>query len=372
MSKFQKRLAIFLPALIEGGAERIMLNLAAGFAARGHAVDLVLAKAEGPYLSHVPPSVRLVELNLRKVSMFRTLTSLPALTRYLRKERPDALLSGLHANIIAVWSVLFSGRRQRVAISEHSTFSHQNRLLPVWYGRVMHQLVRRFYPLANEIIAVSQGVAEDLSRVSGVPRSRIRVIYNPIITPEIQAKAREPLEHPRFLPGQPPVVLAAGRLAPEKDFDILIQAFAKMRQDLDARLLILGEGEKRGELEALIGSLYLERDVELPGFVHNPYAYMAKASLFVLSSRWEGLPTVLVEALHCGAPVISTDCPSGPREILEEGRYGLLVPVGDVDSMARAMRAVLSGTVRLPPWRYCEPYQLESVVSQYESILFGA
>ncbi|MGC8494382.1 MAG: glycosyltransferase [Syntrophobacteraceae bacterium] len=368
----RKRLAIFLPALPGGGAERVMLNLAAGFTARGHAVDLVLAKAEGAYLYAVPAAVRLIELNLRKLPMFRTLTSLPALMSYLRRERPDALLSGLHANIIAIWGVLFSGRPQRLAISEHSTFSRQTGEAPVWYGKVMRRLVRRFYPAANEIIAVSEGVADDLSRATGIARARIRVIYNPIITPEIEKKAREALEHPWFLPAEPPVVLAIGRLAAEKDFGLLIRAFAKARGNSKARLLILGEGEKRSELEALVHSLKLERDVGLPGFVENPYSYMAGASMVVLSSRWEGLPTVLVEALHCGTPVIATDCPSGPREILEEGRYGQLVPVGDVDAMARAMRAVLSGAVRLPPRRCLARYELEPIVSQYERILLGA
>jgi glycosyltransferase involved in cell wall biosynthesis len=367
----QRKLAIFLPGLYEGGAERVMLNLAVGLAGRGHAVDLVLAQSEGPYLAQVPQSVRLVELNRRHVSFLRVLVSLPALVLYLRRERPDALLSGLNANIIAVWAGFLSGKPQRIVICEHCTFSQQNRELPVWYGRVMHQLVRRFYPWASEIIAVSEGVADDLSQVSAIPRSRIRVIYNPVITPEIQAKAREPVEHPWFVPGGPPVVLGIGRLTAAKDFSTLIRAFAQVRRSLAARLLILGEGEKRTELESLVRALDLEEDVCLSGFVSNPYSYLAKASLFVLSSRWEGLPTVLVEALYCGTPVISTNCPSGPREILREGRHGLLVPVGDVDSMAQAMRAALSGATRLPSERCWEPYQLESIVSQYENILLG-
>jgi glycosyltransferase involved in cell wall biosynthesis len=367
----RRKLAIFLPGLYEGGAERVMLNLAVGLAGRGHAVDLVLAQSEGPYLAQVPQSVRLVELNRRHVSFLRVLLSLPALVLYLRRERPDALLAGLNASIIAVWAGFLSGKPQRIAICEHSTFSRQNRELPAWYGRLMRQLVRRFYPWARDIIAVSEGVADDLSQVSAIPRSRIRVIYNPVITPAIQAKAREPVDHPWFVPGGPPVVLGIGRLTTQKDFSILIRAFAQVRRSLAARLLILGEGEKRTELESLVRALDLEEDVCLGGFVPNPYSYLTKASLFVLSSRWEGLPTVLVEALYCGTPVISTDCPSGPREILREGRHGLLVPVGDVDSMAQAMRVVLSGATRLPSERCWEPYQLESIVSQYENILLG-
>jgi len=371
VSKSAKRFAIFLPALYGGGAERVMLSLAAGLAGQRYAIDLVLAQAEGPFLGEVPGSVRLVELNPWHLRALRTIGSLPALVRYLRNERPDALLSGLHANIIALWARRLAGTSQRVVISEHCTFSVQNQQLPGWYSRLMLRLVRCFYPWANGIVAVSEGVADDLAQVAGIPRDRIRVIYNPIVTPEIQAKAKVLLAHPWFKPCEPPVVLAIGRLTAQKDFSTLIQAFARVRQTHAARLLILGEGEERPDLEALVRQLNLERDVRLPGFVPNPYPYMAQASVFVLSSRWEGLPTVLVEALYCGTPIVATDCPSGPREILRDGQYGRLVPVGNVASLALAIEAMLNGPTPRPPRESWQPFELETAVNQYVGILLG-
>lgn len=215
-------------------------------------------------------------------------------------------------------------------------------------------------------------MADDLSRTFGIPAERIQVIYNPIVTPELRTKAQAPLEHPWFGAGEPPVILAAGPLTAQKDFLTLVRAFALVRQRRAARLLILGEGEEWRALEALAERLGLEKDVSLPGFVANPYPYMTRASLFVLSSRWEGLPGVLIEALYCGLPLISTDCPSGPREILADGRYGQLVPVGDAMALARAIERSLNDQKpgRSPEsWR---PFELDPVVNQYLDILLGS
>lgn len=369
MKTLRKRLAIFLPAIYGGGAERVMLNLATGFTGKGHAVDLILAKTTGPYVAWIPRSVRLVELHHLHFGALETLAGLPALVRYLRHERPDALLSGLHANIVALWARRLAGVPQRVVISEHSTFSHQNQQLRHSYSRLMLRLVRRFYSSADCIVAVSGGVADDLGQVARIPRDRIEVIYNPIVTPELRRKAQDRLTHPWFAAGEPPVILGAGRLAPAKDFPTLIQAFARVRETCPARLLILGEGEERPRLEYLVRRLSLEKDVSLPGFVPNPYPYMVQAKLFVLSSRWEGLPTVIVEALFCGTPIVATDCPSGPREILKGGQYGQLVPVGDVASLTQAIRAGLEGRTPHAPNESWQPFELEAAVNQYMSIL---
>lgn len=368
MNVVQKRLAIFLPSLYGGGAQRIVLNLAQGIAARGYAVDLVLARAQGPYLAQVSASVRLVDLDAS-----RTLFSLPTLTRYLRNERPQAMLSALnYANIIALWARRLTGTPRQVVISEHNTFSRWKRKLPSFYGQLMSWLLKSFYRWADGIVAVSKGVADDLAQETSIPRGHIQVIYNPIVTPGLQAKAQASLDHPWFEPGEPPVLLAVGRLTVQKDFSTLIQAFARVRQARPARLLILGDGEERPALEAMVSELALERDVRLPGFVGNPYAYMARASLFVLSSRWEGLPTVLGEALYCGVPIIATDCPSGPREILADGQYGQLVPIGDVSALAQSMEAILDRPPCHPPRESWQRFELENVVDQYMSILFGS
>jgi glycosyltransferase involved in cell wall biosynthesis len=370
MKGSQKRLAIFLPGLLGGGAERTMLNLAQGFAGRGYAVDLVLAQAEGPYLDQVPESVRLVELNTRHRSARRTLASLPALVRYLRREEPDGLLSALNrANIAAVWAWRLASIPGRVVISEQNTFSSWLEKSSRWRTWLMLQLVRSFYPWADAITAVSEGVADDLAQVVGVPRERIEVVPNPGVTPELRKKAQAPLDHPWFQPGQPPVVLAVGSLTVQKDFPTLIRAVAHVQETRPVRLLILGEGQDRPTLEAQVRKLGLEQSISLPGFVANPYAYMARASVFVLSSRWEGLPTVLMEALFCGAPVVATDCPSGPREILRGGQYGRLVPVGEVTALADAIQATLDDKTARPPRESWQPFELESVVNQYIKVL---
>ena len=368
MSEPQRRLAIFVTSMQGGGAQHAMLNLAQGLAKRGYATDLVLAKAEGPFLAEVPDSVRVVDLKASRVLM-----SLPALVRYLRRERPQAMLAVLnYANVIALWARRLAGTNMRLVVSERNTFSLANKHALRQRARLMPQLIRRFYPWADGIVAVSKGVAEDLARVTGIPREHIRVIYNPIVTPELREKANAPLDHPWFNPGQPPVLLAVGRLSPQKDFRMLIQAFARVRETRQMRLLILGEGRERLSLEVLVRELGLEQDISMTGFVANPYPYMARASLFVLSSRWEGLPGVLIEALCCGAPLIATDCPSGPREILADGQYGQLVPVGDVSALAKAIEASLDGEALRPSRRSWLPFELEAVVNQYIDMLLGS
>ena len=368
MSKPQKRLAIFIPSLIGGGAERATLNLAEGIAGRNYAVDLVLAQAEGPYLADIPESVRVVDL-----SASRVLTSMLGLVHYLRRERPEAMLSVLrHANIVALWARRLAAVPIRLVVSERNTLSRSAQHGLSRRARLMPQLIRRFYPWADGIVAVSKGVADDLAQVAGIPRERIQVIYNPIVTPELSEKAKARIDHSWFNSGQPPVLLAVGSLSPKKDFRTLIQAFARVRETRCLRLLILGEGQERPALEMLVRQLGLEQDVSMPGFVENPYPYMGRASLFVLSSRWEGLPGVLIEALFCGAPIVATDCPNGPREILADGKYGQLVPVGDEIALGNAIQASLDGEAPSPSRRSWSPFEMEPVVNQYIDILLGS
>lgn len=257
-------------------------------------------------------------------------------SRYLRRERPAAMLSALnHANVIACLAYRLARVPTRLVISEHNTLSMSNAQNA--RGRLVPWLMRWVYPWADSVVAVSQGVADDLVRTLGIDATRVKVIYNPVVDETLFDKAKQPLEHPWFKQGEPPVVLAVGRLTEQKDFETLIRAFAVVRAKRVVRLLILGEGELRFQLETLVNQLGLKDDVALPGFVANPFGYMARASVFVLSSRWEGLPTVLLEAMACGAQVVSTDCPSGPREILEDGKWGLLVPVENVSTLAQAI-----------------------------------
>jgi glycosyltransferase involved in cell wall biosynthesis len=364
----QKRLAIFLPSLAGGGAEKSMLRLAAGIAQRGHPVDLVLSQAQGPYriyLPALPGLVRVVDFGTPRV-----LLSLPALTRYLRRTQPYALLSTLdYANIVALWARRLAGAPARVAVNEQNTISLTSQHSPQRRQRIVPTLVRLFYPWASSIIGNSRGVAEDLARITGLPRDRIQIIYNPVVTSELAEKVKASPDHPWFDNGQIPVVLAVGRLTAQKDFPTLLRAFAEVRRVQPVRLVILGEGPDRPMLEALIRELGMAADVQLPGFVENPYAYMSRASVYVMSSRWEGLPTVLIEALYCGAPVVSTDCPSGPREILADGRYGCLAPLQDPAALAGRITMALAGHTPKPAQESWRPYELETIVDQYIELL---
>jgi glycosyltransferase involved in cell wall biosynthesis len=335
------RLALFLPSLCGGGAERSIVNLARELASEGLSVDLVLARAEGPYLSVVPEGVRVVDLRAP-----RMMAALPGLVRYLRREEPTALLSALdHANLVALWARSLARARTRVVVSVRGMRSH-GQLCSRWMKeRWVPAVARRFYPLADAIVAVSHGAAEDLARGANGLEERISVIYNPVLTTDLAALAAAPVGHAWFEPGAPPVILSAGRLAKVKNFRALIEAFARLRQQRQARLMILGEGEERERLEALVRNLDLAADVALPGFANNPFAYMARARVFALTSFSEGLPGVLIQAMACGCPIVATDCPGGVREILRDGELGLLVPVGDVGAMAAALGTALEAPV---------------------------
>jgi len=365
--KLANKIALFLPSLRGGGAERVMVNLARGFYDQGINVDLVLAKAEGPYLSEVPAGVRVIDLHSSRV-----LFSLPGLVRYLRRERPQSILSAMdHANIVAIWARKLSGVPCRVIVSVHNTLSRTTAHSSNLRVRLIPNLIRIFYPWADDIVTVSNGVADDFASTIGLQRERIKVIYNPVITPELFEKAREPLDHPWFAAGQPPVVLSVGRLAKEKDYPTLIRAFALVRRKYPARLMILGEGEERPKLETLIKELGLENDVSLPGFVDNPYAYIARSAVFVLSSAWEGFGNVLVEAMAVGTPVVSTDCPSGPAEILEGGKWGKLVPVGDIEKIAKAIMTTLRDPNHPDVAKRAQDFRIEKLVQNYLKVLLN-
>lgn len=360
-------LAIFTSTMGGGGAQRSMVKLAGAIAHRGFEVDLVLIRAEGHYRSEVSEAVRVIDLGAR-----RALASIPPMVRYLRRERPAALLSSLdYVNIVGLWARRLSGVETRMIVSERNTLSSVVQNASRFRTKLRPPLMRWFYPWADGIVAVSRGVADDLTNMTGITSDRVQVIYNPVISPLLREMASAPLDHPWFRPGEPPVVLGLGRLKPQKDFGVLIEAFAHVRETRQARLLILGEGPERGRLESTVRRLGLENDVQLPGWVVNPYPFMSRSGLFVLSSRWEGLPGALIEALYCSVPVVSTDCPSGPREILEDGRHGLLVPVGDVPALARAIDIALSGAGPRPSPDTWRAFDQEVVVDRYLEALLG-
>ncbi|HIK27001.1 MAG: glycosyltransferase [Oscillatoriaceae bacterium SKW80] len=359
------RVAFFLTALVGGGAEKIMLYLARGLVEQGIAVDLVLAKAVGPYLSEIPAGVELVDLKSK-----RLLLCLPKFVQYLKQKQPAALLSAVgDANFLAVWAKRLAGVPTRAVVSVHNTLSREAKNATQFKRRIEPYMARLFYPWADAIVTVSKGAAEDLARL-GFSLEKVETVYNPVITPEFFAKVAQPVEHPWFLPGEPPVILGVGRLEVQKDFPTLIRGFALVRQQRPVRLMILGEGSARSALEGLVRELGLEADVALPGFVANPYAYMARSAVFVLSSLFEGLPTVLIEAMAAGVPVVSTNCESGPSEILENGRYGELVPVGDSQALAEAIaRALVSPVDKAALQEKAAEFSLARAVAGYRKVL---
>lgn len=331
------RIAFFLATPWGDGAERVVVTLVNAIADRGLEVDLVLYRA-GSYRGRVSEKVRIVDLGSSGAMM-----SIPGLVRYLTTVRPGSMLSTIEqANIALLLAKRLSRVPVRVVVREANTTSRSLGAAAGIRGRLHRRLAPVCYPWADAVIAVSEGVADDLSSSVRVARDGIKVVYNPVALAELRAMASAPIYHNWFMPGQPPVIVGSGRLSPQKDFATLIRAFAKLRAHREARLLILGEGAERENLESLAGELGVHEDVSMPGHLDNPYAYVARASVFALSSCFEGLPNALIEALALGVPVVSTDCESGPREILEEGRYGKLVPVADPDAMCRAMVEALN------------------------------
>lgn len=360
-----RRIAIYLPSLEGGGAERVMLYLAKGLAQCGLCVDMVLVQAKGPYLDQLPDSVRLIDLKAR-----RTLTSLLPLLRYLRRECPDALISTLpHANVVALIVKKLFAEQLRVVARRESTFQMEYANAG-FKDRMTLRLERLLLPFANTVVAVSDGAADDLKRSAPNISHLVQVIYNPVVWPDQAEQAKKPVEHPWFGDPNSPVILSVGRLVAIKDHATLFRAFAELVKSRPARLVVLGEGPEHRSLMALARNLEIAHAVSFPGFEINPFAFMSKASAFVLSSVYEGLPTTLIEAMACGTPVISADCPSGPREILEGGKWGRLVPVGDSHALAKAMRDTLDNPIA--PDRLiarAKAYSAKASIDQHLSII---
>lgn len=368
-------IAVYLPSLTGGGSQINALRLAEWLVADGHSVDLVVHDRSGHVAERVPRGVRVVELQpasepwtrlhmlwaarddagLFVASMFRSrrqldrLLYLPSLCTYLRQHRPALVISNLWQlaiNLITARAAV-APRMPVVCIFRSAYFTQcaeyraHARRDRKW--RRFFDYCRRIYNRADALVTVSRGVACDLIDILGVDPGRVQVIHNPSASPEIFEQAQAPLDHPWFAPDRPPVILAVGRLSPEKRFDDLIDAFARLRAlSITARLFIIGDGDERSALMARAEASGYAEDIALPGWDDNPYAYMQRCGVFVLCSKTEGLPTALIESMACGAPVVAYDCPHGPAEILDHGRYGRLVPAGDVAALSRAMADTLA------------------------------
>lgn len=356
------KIACFFATSGHSGVDRLAGHLVRGFAAAGHAVELVQIRRHGPYLHDLPAGVERVELDAAHVG-----TALLPLVRYLRRARPAVLLCDKYrVNRVALLARLLARVDTRVVVRVGTTVSvdlASRARRQRWFETLWMRLL---YPRADAVITPSQAASLDVARVAGLPAAQVLTVPSPLIASDLLEKASQPVDHPWLATKDRPVILGAGELCARKDFATLIRAFARVRPELPARLVILGEGRQREELQTLARDLGVAGDVSLPGFVRNPYAYMARADVFALTSRWEGFGNVLAEALAVGTPVVSTDCPSGPREILREGRYGTLVPVGDAARLAMALLHLLRDP---PPRRHsleaARPYEVSRAVAAY-------
>jgi glycosyltransferase involved in cell wall biosynthesis len=334
-------ISFFIQDLRAGGAERSVVRLVNGIAERGINVDLVLVNRSGPFLDELSPEVTVVELPQQ-----RTLTAALGLRAYMARSRPAALVSSMtHTNVAAIMARLGAPWRPRLVVVEHNNFQ-QNRAIRRGLARLSYEVVPLLYRYADVVAVVANDMRESLAAAARISADKIETLYNPVVTPELSAKAAAEPAHPWLKhPLERPVFVGVGRFERQKNFQLLIEAFAIARKRMPCRLIILGEGTLRPQLENQVAEAGLKADVDLPGFDSNPFSILNHASAFVMSSDWEGLPTVVIEALACGCPVISTDCPTGPREILQNENYGRLVAPGDAPALADAMIATVQQPV---------------------------
>ncbi|OLF37265.1 glycosyl transferase [Psychrobacter sp. C 20.9] len=360
-----KKVALYIPSMNGGGAERVMLALANGLAEKDILVDLVLNRVDGPYIKDASPKVNIVNLGTSRV-----LNSIIPLSKYLYKEKPDAILSAMnYVNIATILAQLISGSNTKVVFSEHCDLTESKKNLGRMKSTLVTSLMRWAYKKPHAIIAVSDGVAHSLVNEINIGRNKITTIYNPIFSKDLVKRSKEPLSHCWTKEGSLPLIMGVGRLTHQKDFETLIHAFKKVREKKDCNLMILGEGKLRSELEQLINNLDLNDSVQLPGFVDNPYAWMSHADLFVLSSIYEGFGNVLVEAMACGTPVVSTDCPSGPSEILADGLWGELVPPRNSNLLAQAIIKTLNNSVQKDVKDRASFFSVTNSVDKYYELL---
>lgn len=360
------RIACFFSTSGHSGVDRLARHLIPALAGRGYAVDLLKVRRHGPDLDDPPPGVSIIDLGSR-----HTYGAVPGLVRYLRRTRPAVLLSDKDrvnrtALLARVLARVLAGPPTPLVFRLGTTVSQDlaaRGLLERWVKRAS---LRWLYGLAARVIVPSQGAAADLAACSGLAPARIRVVPSPVVPEDLGERAWPRPEHPWFADPDCPLLLGVGELSARKDFATLIRALALVRRRRPCRLLILGEGGARASLLALAGELRVAEAVDLPGFVPAPYPYLAHADLLVSSSRWEGLSFVLIEALALGTPVVATDCPSGPAEILQHGRYGTLVPVGDAEALAAAIEATLDRPRPAPVLREAaRPYRVEAAATAY-------
>ncbi len=331
--------AFMVGSLRMGGAERMMIHTANQLAKNTRVTFLSLTGGEDlkPELQN---NVKLISFEKKK-----TLASIPAVLRFLKTEKPDVLISTqIHVNLVAMLLKIVFRTKTKIILREATSPGAQFMYFRDARSRAVKWMVKMFYPKADAIIAICESVKDNLVDHRFAKREQVSVIFNPVVNQHLIEGMKADVEDKFFLDGVP-VIISSGRLAPVKNFSLLIQSFYKLSQKQDARLIIIGEGEERLKLESMISALGLNDKVKLPGMKPNPYPYLKKSSVYVLTSLFEGLPNALIEAMACGLQLISVDCPGGSAEVLMNGKLGQLVPVNNAESLANAMLEAVQNPV---------------------------
>jgi glycosyltransferase involved in cell wall biosynthesis len=385
------KIAIYVSSLKGGGAERVMLYLAQGMLDQKHSVDLLLARYEGNYIKQAPKSANIIPLKkstrlhgflialwyspfrtklLSQFKLPRFLSLLPAVKNYINQQNPDIIISALHnCNLSAALAKSCTKSNLSLIVTEHISLSSFIQSVPERQTKLL-AYIRLLYPYANRIVAVSDGVKNDLSDTADIPLNKITTIYNPVVTASMQLKMNEKVDHAWLNNPEHFTLLAAGRLTKQKDYVTLINAIELLKNKIPLKLIILGEGSERSALSSLITNKGLADTIELHGFCENPFAFMAHADLFVLSSALEGLSMVLLEALACGCKVVSTDCPHGPSEVLQQGKYGTLVPIKNPEQLAAAIEDIFYGKKQHANGKdYAFKFTLEKATQEYLNLI---
>lgn len=354
----KKTIALFVPSMRIGGAEKAFVKIANELINLGFQVDFITFLKETNLEIYLSPKVRLINFDKKNAYL-----SLLPLVRYLVKSKPHSLLSTLDlTNLIAILAKIIS--RQKTTVSIYIVNNTSAQIRTKFNKRFEQLLLCYFYPLADNIIANSYGVVDDLAKYINFPANKIKMQYIPTLDEDLVKLASEPISHPWFQENALPLILGIGRLVEQKDFNLLIESFAIVNQQITSNLLIIGEGEQYEMLQNNILKLGLKEHVELIGNIINPYPYVKKAALLAVPSKWDGLSMILIETMYLKIPVICTDCISGPKEALDNGKYGILVPVGNVNALSEGIIEILNGNHPVVDSSWMEQYSVEIGVPQ--------
>ncbi|MCY4732133.1 glycosyltransferase [Natronomonas gomsonensis] len=355
-------ISLFIGRLNIGGAERVAVNLSKGLSNRNYDVEIILLKKEGELLDDIPSDVSITSLEVSRARL-----AFKPLIKYLFNNRPETIISFMtQANIITAVSNKLAGSPATTILTEHTTLSKKHSITT----KRDRLLGKYTYRLSDHIVGVSNGVANDVAQWSNISEDGIETIYNPTIPESFLNKNYNMPDHPWFRDNNTSVILSAGRHVPQKEYSTLIKSFSRLVTDHNVRLILLGDGRLTDDYKNLVKSLGIEDYVLMPGFIKDPYDYMSHADVFVVSSKLEGLSLVIIEALGTGTPVVSTDCPHGPREILDNGKYGKLVPIGDDKEMATEIVNVLNSSTD-PEFlkSRASDFTIEAIVKKYVELI---